>query len=132
MSASEFYKKYQQQNSASLSYPSGAAASSYYAGPHVPVPGPSSHSVPTLANAYEYDVGIMAQQTAYVPGALVDKRGGAGGNIPKGGKRKTVLRSDGRQTYEDQTLLEWDPCEFHCFVLMMCCDVLTLCTCVRL
>ena len=45
---------------------------------------------------------------------MVDKRGGAGGKIPKGGKRKTVLRSDGRQTYEDQTLLEWDPCELCC------------------
>ncbi len=77
----------------------------------MPMAGPSSHTAPIPANAYEYDVGIMAQQTAYVPGAMVDKRGGSGGKIPKGGKRKTVLRSDGRATYEDQTLLEWDPCE---------------------
>lgn len=28
------------------------------------------------------------------------------------GKRETVIRSKGGRVWEDQTLLEWDPCEF--------------------
>jgi hypothetical protein len=63
------------------------------------------------ANAYEYDVGIVAQQSVYVPGAMIDKRGGAGGKLAKGGKRTTVLRKGGGKVWEDQTLLEWNPCE---------------------
>ena len=63
------------------------------------------------ANAYEYDVGILAQQSVYVPGAMIDKRGGAGGKLAKGGKRTTVLRKGAGTVYEDQTLLEWNPGE---------------------
>ena len=62
------------------------------------------------ANAYEYDVGILAQQSVYVPGAMIDKKGGSGGKLAKGGKRTTVLRKGGGKTWEDQTLLEWNPC----------------------
>lgn len=83
-----------------------------YAGPSFPIPGSSSsHSAPVPANAYEYDVGILAQQSVYVPGAMIDKRGGAGGKLAKGGKRTTVLRKGGGKVWEDQTLLEWNPCE---------------------
>jgi hypothetical protein len=82
-----------------------------YQGPSYPVPGSSSsHSAPVPANAYEYDVGILAQQSVYVPGAMIDKRGGAGGKLAKGGKRVTVLRKGGGKVWEDQTLLEWNPC----------------------
>jgi hypothetical protein len=82
-----------------------------YAGPSYPIPGSSSgHSAPVPANAYEYDVGILAQQSVYVPGAMIDKRGGAGGKLAKGGKRTTVLRKGGGKVWEDQTLLEWNPC----------------------
>lgn len=81
-----------------------------YAGPSYPVPGSSSHSAPVPANAYEYDVGILAQQSVYVPGAMIDKRGGSGGKLAKGGKRTTVLRKGGGKVWEDQTLLEWNPC----------------------
>lgn len=86
-----------------------------YAGPSYPIAGSSnsSHSAPVPANAYEYDVGILAQQSVYVPGAMIDKRGGAGGKLAKGGKRTTVLRKGGGKVWEDQTLLEWNPCE--CF-----------------
>lgn len=77
-----------------------------YQGPSAP--GPSS-SAPVPANAYEYDVGILAQQSVYVPGAMIDKRGGAGGKVAKGGKRTTVLRKGAGKVWEDQTLLEWDP-----------------------
>jgi hypothetical protein len=81
-----------------------------YQGPSYPVPGTSYHSAPVPANAYEYDVGIVAQQSVYVPGAMIDKRGGSGGKLAKGGKRVTVLRKGGGKVWEDQTLLEWNPC----------------------
>lgn len=85
-----------------------------YAGPSYPNQGSSSstHHAPVPANAYEYDVGILAQQSVYVPGAMIDKRGGAGGKLAKGGKRTTVLRKGGGKVWEDQTLLEWSPCAF--------------------
>ncbi|KAL4260491.1 RRM domain-containing protein [Pleurotus pulmonarius] len=87
-----------------------------YAGPSYPIPGTSSaHSAPVPANAYEYDVGILAQQSVYVPGAMIDKRGGAGGKVAKGGKRTTVLRKGGGKVWEDQTLLEWNPSWFRLF-----------------
>ena len=44
-----------------------------------------------------------------MPGAMIDKRGGAGGKLAKGGKRTTVLRKGAGTVYEDQTLLEWNP-----------------------
>ncbi|KAF9075750.1 hypothetical protein BDP27DRAFT_1211906 [Rhodocollybia butyracea] len=78
--------------------------------------GSSSHSAPVPANAYEYDVGILAQQSVYVPGAMIDKRGGSGGKLAKGGKRTTVLRKGAGKVWEDQTLLEWNPSWFRLFV----------------
>jgi len=82
-----------------------------------PIAGSSSgHTAPVPANAYEYDVGILAQQSVYVPGAMIDKRGGAGGKLAKGGKRTTVLRKGAGTVYEDQTLLEWNPAWFRLFV----------------
>ncbi|TEB35692.1 RNA-binding domain-containing protein [Coprinellus micaceus] len=87
--------------------------------PSFPMPGASSsssHAAPVPANAYEYDVGILAQQSVYVPGAMIDKRGGAGGKVPKGGKRTTVLRKGAGKVWEDQTLLEWNPSWFRLFV----------------
>lgn len=83
-----------------------------YQGPIYPKPSTSSHSAPVPANAYEYDVGILAQQSVYVPGAMIDKKGGSGGKLAKGGKRMTVLRKGAGKTWEDQTLLEWNPCRF--------------------
>ncbi|EKM59976.1 uncharacterized protein PHACADRAFT_250802 [Phanerochaete carnosa HHB-10118-sp] len=89
-----------------------------YQGPMYPIPGASSsaHHAPVPANAYEYDVGILAQQSVYVPGAMIDKRGGAGGKLAKGGKRTTVLRKGAGKVWEDQTLLEWNPSWFRLFV----------------
>jgi hypothetical protein len=86
-----------------------------YQGPIYPLPSTSSHNAPVPANAYEYDVGILAQQSVYVPGAMIDKKGGSGGKLAKGGKRTTVLRKGGGKTWEDQTLLEWNPCKFPPF-----------------
>jgi hypothetical protein len=83
-----------------------------YQGPIYPLPSTSSsHNAPVPANAYEYDVGILAQQSVYVPGAMIDKKGGSGGKLAKGGKRTTVLRKGGGKTWEDQTLLEWNSCK---------------------
>jgi hypothetical protein len=81
-----------------------------YQGPIYPLPSTSSSNAPVPANAYEYDVGILAQQSVYVPGAMIDKKGGSGGKLAKGGKRMTVLRKGAGKTWEDQTLLEWNPC----------------------
>ncbi|KAJ6599017.1 RNA-binding domain-containing protein [Mycena vulgaris] len=86
-----------------------------YAGPVYPAAS-TSHNAPVPANAYEYDVGILAQQSVYVPGAMIDKRGGSGGKLAKGGKRTTVLRKGGGKVWEDQTLLEWNPSWFRLFV----------------
>ena len=108
-SASNFYQTYQQQQAASSS------SNPYhqpYSGPQYPLPvAPSAHHAPVPANAHEYDAGMLAQQSVYVPGAMIDKRGGAGGKVAKGGKRTTVLRKGAGQVWEDQTLLEWDPSE---------------------
>jgi hypothetical protein len=82
-----------------------------YNGPSYITPGNASSARPVPANAYEYDVGIVAQQSVYVPGAMIDKRGGAGGKLAKGGKRTTVLRKGAGKVWEDQTLLEWNPGE---------------------
>jgi len=73
----------------------------------------SSSAAAIPSNAYEYDVGYLAQQSVYVPGAMIDKRGGSGGKIVKGGKRTTVLRKGAGKVWEDQTLLEWDPSACH-------------------
>jgi RNA-binding protein 42 len=105
MSQNPYYTQYAAQQS------QGYDVNPYhqpYQGPSLP--GPSS-SGPVPANAYEYDVGILAQQSVYVPGAMIDKRGGAGGKVAKGGKRTTVLRKGAGKVWEDQTLLEWDPSE---------------------
>ncbi|GLB33860.1 putative RNA recognition motif containing protein [Lyophyllum shimeji] len=110
----QYYQQYQQQQQA------GYDVNPYYKpyqGPSYPLVGTSSsHSAPVPANAYEYDVGILAQQSVYVPGAMIDKRGGAGGKVAKGGKRTTVLRKGGGKVWEDQTLLEWSPSWSRLFV----------------
>ncbi|KZO93754.1 RNA-binding domain-containing protein [Calocera viscosa TUFC12733] len=82
-----------------------------------PFPGAGSSSTarPVVANAAEYDLGIAAQQSAYVPGAQLG-RGGAGGKVAPGQKRTTVLRKGAGKVWEDRTLLEWDSKWFRLFV----------------
>lgn len=108
------YNNYGYQSS---SYPSSSDAVNPYHQDYVPSAHASGsgshHTAPVPANAYEYDVGILAQQSVYVPGAMIDKRGGAGGRVPRGGKRTTVLRKGAGKVWEDQTLLEWNPGEYH-------------------
>lgn len=100
---------YQQYSQAAASGSSNPYAANPYHGSSSTTTAPR----PQVANAYEYDVGVAAQQSAYVPGAAAGKAGGAGGVVPKGTKRKTVLRKGGGKLWEDQTLLEWDDSE--CF-----------------
>ena len=93
------------------------ASTSYSGNPYStnPYANPNAGQAPVVpANAYEYDVGMLAQSSVYVPGAAIDKRGGAGGKVEKGGKRVTVLRKGGGRVWEDQTLLEWDPSKCSC------------------
>lgn len=108
-----YYQQYQQQQQQQQQQSHDANPYHQpYQGPMYPISGSSSgHTAPVPANAYEYDVGILAQQSVYVPGAMIDKRGGAGGKLAKGGKRTTVLRKGAGTVYEDQTLLEWNPGE---------------------
>lgn len=106
-----YYQGYQAQAGPSSSSADINPYHQPYQGPQYPVPGASHHHAPVPANAYEYDVGIVAQQSVYVPGAMIDKRGGSGGKVAKGGKRTTVLRKGAGKTWEDQTLLEWNPCK---------------------
>lgn len=112
-SAANYYQTYQQQQASSSS--SNPYHQPYY-GPQYPLPvapSTSSHHAPVPANAHEYDAGMLAQQSVYVPGAMIDKRGGAGGKVAKGGKRTTVLRKGAGKVWEDQTLLEWDSSELR-------------------
>lgn len=101
-----YYQQYSQSAAAGSSNPYASNPYGY---------GSSSSTAgaprPQVANAYEYDVGVAAQQSAYVPGASAGKAGGAGGVVPKGTKRTTVLRKGGGKLWEDQTLLEWDDSE---------------------
>ncbi|KAG8895035.1 hypothetical protein FRC01_012609, partial [Tulasnella sp. 417] len=98
---------YYSQYSGSSSYAS-SSSNPYSSNPYAAYPSGAGPSRPVVANAYEYDVGAAAQQSAYVPGANVGKSGGAGTIVPKGQKRKTVIRKGGGKMWEDQTLLEWD------------------------
>lgn len=97
MDPNNYYAQYQQQQA-------GYGTGSGYPG----ASGSGSSTAYRPANAYEYDVGAAAQQSAYVPGANLGKAGGSGDIVPKGGKRTTVLRKGAGKVWEDQTLLEWD------------------------
>lgn len=53
-----------------------------------------------------FDASMAQQSSIYTPEAV--KKGGFGG---PGGARKTVIRKGGGETWEDQSLMEWDPGE---------------------
>jgi hypothetical protein len=76
----------------------------------------SAGNQPVLpANLHEYDIGMYEQASAYVPGAAIVQRGGGSNgssHLAAGGgssKKTTVVRRGGGKTWEDSTLLEWDP-----------------------
>jgi hypothetical protein len=56
------------------------------------------------------DTDLIAQQSAYLPGA-VNELVRTGKYKAAVGKRDTVVRKGSGKTWEDTTLLDWDPSE---------------------
>jgi hypothetical protein len=54
------------------------------------------------------DQDLLAQSSVYLPGAT-EKLVKEGKYKPPPGKRQTVVRKGGGKTWEDTSLLEWDP-----------------------
>lgn len=71
----------------------------------------------------QFDASLAAQQSIYTPEAvdLATRQSAATTAKPSGGKQKpqartTVIRKGGGETWEDPTLMEWDPTHFRLFV----------------
>lgn len=98
---------------ASTSY-TAAAAGAYppvaAAGPAYPAyPGAGAAAGPSIP-AGGYDMNLAQQSSIYTPEAA--KSGRPVASVANKGKaRTTVLRKGGGEVWEDQSLLEWDPCE---------------------
>lgn len=95
---------------------SKASANQFSSNPYALAQPSGSNQTQLPANAYEYDIGMFEQASAYVPGAAIVQRGASGttgGHLAaRGGgrgKKTTVVRRGGGKTWEDTTLLEWDP-----------------------
>ncbi|KAF2858828.1 RNA-binding domain-containing protein, partial [Piedraia hortae CBS 480.64] len=112
-------------------YPSGyadpyAQPQQYPAAPLIQNPFGATPAGPSNTYNPEYEAAIAQWQSAYVPteeqsrrAAANTARGAAGtqdGAQTKGEKKKTVIRKGGGQTWEDKTLLEWDPTQFRIMV----------------
>ncbi|KAG8829108.1 hypothetical protein FRC17_007124 [Serendipita sp. 399] len=100
---------------------SKASANQYSSNPFAVAQPSAGFQLP--ANVHEYDIGMYEQASAYVPGAAIVQRGAGAGTSThlaaggKGrGKKTTVVRRGGGKTWEDSTLLEWDPQWFRLFV----------------
>lgn len=61
-----------------------------------------------------FDANVAAQQSIYTPDAVQNPHIVQKAN--KGKARTTVIRKAGGETWEDQTLMEWDPSHFRLFV----------------
>jgi len=65
----------------------------------------------------EFDASVAAQQSIYTPeAAATASTSKATLAANRGRARKTVIRKGGGETWEDPTLLEWDPSHFRLFV----------------
>jgi hypothetical protein len=115
-------------------YPVGgsskASANQFSSNPYALGPPPGVNQTLLPANVHEYDIGMYEQASAYVPGAAIVQRGASGSTgghlAARGGgrgKKTTVVRRGGGQTWEDPTLLEWDPRKYLIFIIEL---VLTL------
>ena len=60
------------------------------------------------------DTDLIAQQSVYLPGA-VNELVRTGKYKAAVGKRDTVIRKGNGKTWEDTTLLDWDPSEWFSF-----------------
>lgn len=62
------------------------------------------------------DHDLLAQGSVYLPGPAGDAQraaaAGVGKNKPVQGKRATVIRKGLGKTWEDPTLIDWDPSEW--------------------
>ena len=90
-----------QQSSAYNYNPEGSGAAGVGAGATA---GPSGTAVPGAGAAAGGSQGYMGADGKWVHGPKPAKKAAQG-------KRETVIRSKGGRVWEDQTLLEWDPCE---------------------
>ncbi|KAG0141977.1 hypothetical protein CROQUDRAFT_98103 [Cronartium quercuum f. sp. fusiforme G11] len=71
--------------------------------------------VPSSSNLdAAFDANVAAQQSIYTPDAVQNPQVVQKAN--KGKARTTVIRKAGGETWEDQTLMEWDPTHFRLFV----------------
>ena len=71
----------------------------------------ASRKLPAGVNRQVLDQDLIAQQSAYLPGAA-QQLAKEGKMKPPPGKRATVIRKSGGKVWEDQTLVDWDPSEF--------------------
>lgn len=101
---------------ATSAYPTAASTSAYgapvaAAGPVLPAGYGGYPGVAAAGPAYPGAGSLDAQQASiYTPDAARSGKPVASvGNKGKG--RTTVLRKGGGEVWEDQSLLEWDPCE---------------------
>jgi len=73
----------------------------------------SSKPLPPSVTRQIFDTDLIQQSSAYLPGAA-QELARTGKHRPPG-KRETVLRKGNGKTWEDPTLLDWDPSEFTLF-----------------
>lgn len=114
---------------APAAYPAAPAAyPAYPAGPSYPSDLPSYAGPSTGAEVgVGYDMEQLQQASIYTPEASKSTKNGVVAAGQKGKARTTVLRKGGGEVWEDQSLLEWDPCAFS-FSYPRCVDVLTFST----
>ena len=70
----------------------------------------SSKPLPPSVTRQIFDTDLIQQSSAYLPGAA-QEMARTGKHRPPG-KRETVIRKGNGKTWEDPTLLDWDPSEF--------------------
>jgi hypothetical protein len=69
---------------------------------------PANARIPAGTQLLDQD--LLQQSSVYLPGAT-DKLVKEGKYKPPPGKRQTVVRKGGGKTWEDTSLLDWDPSE---------------------
>jgi len=67
---------------------------------------PANARIPAGTQLLDQD--LLAQSSVYLPGAT-EKLVKEGKYKPPPGKRQTVVRKGGGKTWEDTSLLDWDP-----------------------
>lgn len=126
--ANSYYSSSAAATTSAAPYPAAASTSAYVAaaaGPVLPAgyaaypaavaaagpvyPGMTAGAGPSDLDAQQ--ASIYTPEAARANKPVTGANGGGSGSKAKG--RTTVLRKGGGELWEDQTLLEWDPCEFY-------------------